>query len=57
MIVLPFRKEEDTIEHTNAKGHVFTIMVNWLTIVYNRHWPYYIVGAYLCLVSRGYIVG
>lgn len=32
-------QEEDNIEHTNPKCHVFTLVVKFLTIVWPKHRP------------------
>ena len=36
-------QEEDIIEHTNGKCHVFTLMINELTITYPKHRPHNII--------------
>jgi hypothetical protein len=37
-------QEEDIIEHTNGKCHVFTLMINELTIMYPKHRPHNIIA-------------
>ena len=44
MIVLCFKmQEEDMIEKTNAKHHVFTLMINLLIIMKCKHRPHIVI--------------